>query len=86
MYTFVCHLLSLEHVILFIFPVSVHIAVKALVYVVTLICIFLFCPFFSGTALPLPTISLSHMRMCIMWSNTSSRRGCWLSTLWTQDV
>lgn len=41
---------------------------------------------FSGTVLPLLTTFLSHMRMYIVWSNTSFRRGCWPSTLWTQNV
>lgn len=41
---------------------------------------------FSGTVLPLLTTFLSRMRMYIVWSNTFSRRGCWPSTLWTQNV
>lgn len=41
---------------------------------------------FSGIVLPLLTTFLLRMRMYIVWSNTSSRRGCWPSTLWTQNV
>lgn len=41
---------------------------------------------YPGTDLPLLTTSQSHMRTYTVWSNTSSRRGCWPSTLWTRDA
>lgn len=67
------------------YMLSVHMASKAHVYLRFCVNLHLSVPP-PGTDWPLLTTSLSRMRTCTVWSNTSSRRGCWPSTLWTQGA